>query len=174
MWPEIQRELLPGQTADDRPDLVSRVFKLKYDAFLKDITDNDIFGKVIALIYVIEFQKRGLPHGHSLTILDPSSNPQTPDDINKLICAELPDPDLDPELFQIVIATLLHGPCGSHDRTRSCTKDGKCTCGYPRPFRETTSLVEDGYPAYRRRDDGRFVEKNGFRFDNRHVIPYPP
>jgi hypothetical protein len=28
-WPEIKRELLYGQTATDRPDLVSRVFQLK-------------------------------------------------------------------------------------------------------------------------------------------------
>ena len=28
-WPEIVANLLPGQTASDRPDLVARVFKLK-------------------------------------------------------------------------------------------------------------------------------------------------
>ena len=26
----------------------------------------------------------------------------------------------------------------------------------------------------RRRDDGRSFERNGFRFDNRHVVPYNP
>jgi hypothetical protein len=31
---------------------------------------------------------------------------------------------------------------------------------------------QDGYPQYRRRDDGRRVEKNGFLFDNRHVVPF--
>ena len=29
MWKEIQDELLPGQKADDRPDLVDRVFQIK-------------------------------------------------------------------------------------------------------------------------------------------------
>jgi hypothetical protein len=28
-WPEIQEALEPGQRAEDRPDLVCRVFKLK-------------------------------------------------------------------------------------------------------------------------------------------------
>ena len=28
-WPEVTNALLPGQTAQDRPDLVSRVFHLK-------------------------------------------------------------------------------------------------------------------------------------------------
>ena len=31
-WPEIQENLLPGQTAHDRPDITARVFKLKVDA----------------------------------------------------------------------------------------------------------------------------------------------
>lgn len=170
---EITRELLPGQKADDRPDLVSRVFKVKWDAFLKDITEHKIFGRVEAIIWVIEFQKRCLPHGHTLVILHRDDKPKTPEDVDRLVCAELPDPETEPELFRTVVATLLHGPCGRHDPSRSCTKDGKCTRQYPRPFRDSTSLVEDTYPAYRRRDDGRVVEKQGFQFDNRHVVPYP-
>ena len=30
----------------------------------------------------------------------------------------------------------------------------------------------DGYPHYRRRDDGKYVEKNGHRLDNRYVVPF--
>jgi hypothetical protein len=36
LWPEIQRELKAGQTASDRPDLVSRVFNLKLKSMLKE------------------------------------------------------------------------------------------------------------------------------------------
>jgi hypothetical protein len=36
-WKEITEALLPGQTAQDRPDLVARVFNLKLEALLKDI-----------------------------------------------------------------------------------------------------------------------------------------
>jgi hypothetical protein len=42
---------------------------LKLDALLKDIKDG-VLGNVIAKIWVIEFQKRGLPHAHILLILD--------------------------------------------------------------------------------------------------------
>ena len=35
-WTEIQRELRKGETAQDRPDLVARVFKLKKDQLIKD------------------------------------------------------------------------------------------------------------------------------------------
>ncbi len=37
-WPEIQNNLYPGQRAVDRPDLVSRVFKLYLNDFIKTIT----------------------------------------------------------------------------------------------------------------------------------------
>ena len=36
-WDEITRELLPGQTAADRPDLVARVFRIKVTHFLHDL-----------------------------------------------------------------------------------------------------------------------------------------
>ena len=36
----------------------------------------------------------------------------TPDKIDDVICAEIPDRTIDPELHQIVISNV-HGPCGS-------------------------------------------------------------
>ncbi|KDQ53685.1 hypothetical protein JAAARDRAFT_136560, partial [Jaapia argillacea MUCL 33604] len=68
-WKEIQDELLPGQTASDRPDIVARVFKLKAKALLEDIRTNGILGKVVAHIHTIEFQKQGLPHMHLIIFL---------------------------------------------------------------------------------------------------------
>ena len=34
------------------------------------------------------------------------------------------------------------------------------------------SLDDQGFPTYRRREDGRFVVKNGVQLDNRYVVPY--
>lgn len=45
-WPEITDNLLPNQTASDRPDLVDRVFKLKLEALLKDIVVYGVLGEV--------------------------------------------------------------------------------------------------------------------------------
>jgi hypothetical protein len=53
-WKEIIDVLLLGQTAKDRPELVTRVFNLKFDTFLRDIKDG-VLGNVIAKIWVIEF-----------------------------------------------------------------------------------------------------------------------
>ncbi|KAI9077701.1 hypothetical protein K1719_040307 [Acacia pycnantha] len=36
------------------------------------------------------------------------------------------------------------------------------------------TIDEDGYPTYRRRDDGRTVELSGVPLDNRYVVPYNP
>ena len=68
-WPEIKNNLKPGETPQNRPDLVARVFKLKKDKFIDDIIKGKIFGETIAHLWVIEHQKRGLPHVHILIIL---------------------------------------------------------------------------------------------------------
>ena len=92
-WPEIQKELLPGQKWPDRPDLVARVFKIKLDALVKEINSGQIFGKILGEVGVIEFQKRGLPHAHILYILDKESDPfDTPERIDSCVSAEIPDP----------------------------------------------------------------------------------
>lgn len=58
-WPEIRAALLPGQDAQSRPDLVARVFGQKLRALLEELTKRGIFGRCVAILMVIEFQKRG-------------------------------------------------------------------------------------------------------------------
>ena len=48
------------------------------------------FGPVIAYTYVIEFQKRGLPHMHLLLIVEDQDKPRTPEQIDAVISAEAP------------------------------------------------------------------------------------
>ncbi|CAF4797531.1 unnamed protein product, partial [Rotaria sp. Silwood2] len=69
-WREIEEQLFPGQTPSDRPDLITRVFKLKLDDLIDDLFKKHILGRTIANVFVIEFQKRYLPHCHMLIILD--------------------------------------------------------------------------------------------------------
>ena len=64
-WEEIQTNLLPGQPATDRPDIVCTVFKMKLDQLLRDL-DDGVFGAAAAYSYSIEYQKRGSPHAHLL------------------------------------------------------------------------------------------------------------
>lgn len=53
-----------------------------------------------------------------------------------------------------------------------CMKDGKCSKHYPKDFQDETFVDECGFTVYRRRNDGRYVMKNGVRLDNRSVVPY--
>jgi hypothetical protein len=107
-WPEITECLLPNQTANDRPDIVVRVFKTKLDCLLKVIKNEGFFGTVQGMIHVVEFQKRGLPHAHILIILKSQDKPRTTDDINRFVSAGIPNSNVDRELYQIVTSTMLH------------------------------------------------------------------
>ena len=69
-WPEIKDNLGPGEQANDRPDLIARVFNMKLKALLEDLLHGHVLGKVAAYTYAVEFQKRGLPHVHILIILE--------------------------------------------------------------------------------------------------------
>ena len=60
-WIEIIDALKTWETRENRPDLVSRVFRLKLKEFLDDILKKHIFGIVFDWVYVIEYQKSGLP-----------------------------------------------------------------------------------------------------------------
>jgi hypothetical protein len=77
-WDEINRELYPGQTPQDRPDLVVRVFRAKLEELKDKLLQKDILGKVKAHVYVVEFQKRGLPHAHFLLIMEGRFLPRIP------------------------------------------------------------------------------------------------
>ena len=52
---------------------------------------------------------------------------QTPSDIDRFIFAEIPDKDLDPELYDLVTTCLMHGPCGLNNPNAPCMVDGKCS-----------------------------------------------
>ena len=158
-WPEIVQELRPGETAQDRPDLVARVFRLKLKQLMQDIKKKEIFGKVIGDIHVVEFQKRGLPHAHILVILTDEDRPRTAEEYDSMVCAEIPDKERNPKLYELVVAHMLHGPCGEANPSCPCMKDGKCSKGYPKAFQEETEERVDGFPRYRRRDNGVTVEK---------------
>ncbi|AQK52684.1 hypothetical protein ZEAMMB73_Zm00001d050541 [Zea mays] len=162
-WDEIRRELLPGQTPQDRPDLVVRVFHAKLQELKHRLTKQDILGK-----------KRGLPHAHFLLIMQRKYKLTCPEQYDLLISAEIPSNKY-PELRKMVIKHMMHGPCGSLNPNFPCTKGRKsCKNHYPRPFSDTTLQGKDLYPIYRRRDDDRKEKVRGCELDNRWVVPYNP
>ncbi|XP_058776863.1 uncharacterized protein LOC131651212 [Vicia villosa] len=174
-WPEIKRvtdkiKLYPH----DRPDIISRVFKIKLDELLSDLTKKHVLGRVIAYIYTIEFQKRGLPHAHILLFMHPESKCPSPEDINNIISAEIPSEDDDMQLYHLVKTHMIHGPCGYANTSSPCMKNNQCSKFFPKKFQARTVVDHKGYPLYMRRDTGITVTKKDVDLDNRFVAPYNP
>ena len=103
-----------------------------------------------------------------------NSKPRSPEEVNRLISAELPNPDEEPELYAIVSKMMTHRPCGDVNPRAPCMRDGNCTKRFPKTFRDTTNIEVNGYPEYRRRDNRRCVHYGQQVLDNRHVVPYNP
>jgi hypothetical protein len=125
-------------------------------------------------MYTIEFQKRGLPHAHILLWLDPRDKLDSPDKIDSVICAELPDKAMFPKLYSSVTNFMIHGPCGSGLDGSPCMKEFRCSKFYPKKFVSCTTFDPSGYPIYRCRDFGATVTKKEAVLDNRSVVPYNP
>ncbi|XP_074359006.1 uncharacterized protein LOC141698233 [Apium graveolens] len=128
-WPEIHRMLkfLLGVDVVDAPDVVARVFKMKVDQLLDQIKNKNCFGRCIGVMHVIEFQKRGLPHGHMLIWLHPNDRPKTTEQIDKMVSAEIPNPNIDPIGYEAVKNYMIHGPCGTECVNSPCMVKGRCS-----------------------------------------------
>ncbi|XP_073518740.1 uncharacterized protein [Phyllobates terribilis] len=141
-WEDIGGHLLPGQKSVNRHDLIAQVFKQNLSKRTNLITKSHIYGETQCWMYSVEWQKIGLPHAQILIWLKQKIQPT---EIDNIISAELPDPQIDPLLFDTI--TKKHDPwCSKH---------------YPRSLVQETQTGQDGYPVYRRRKpgDGGFIAK---------------
>ncbi|RZC16770.1 hypothetical protein D0Y65_009892 [Glycine soja] len=132
-WLEIQRSISAlNLFTQDRPDIVTKVFKLKLEQLMSDLKDIKVLGNVLAYIDTIEFQKRGLPHARILLFLDAGSKYPSPVDIDRIISAEIPYSIEQPQLYECVKKHMMHGPCGHTNKQSPCMKDGKCSRYFPK------------------------------------------
>ncbi len=123
---EIKRALLLGQQPQDRPDLVTRMFKIKLKELINDIHKNHILGHTIAGIYVLEFQKPGLPHAHILIFFTEDCKPHTVEDVDRMISVELLNSKTNKLAHETVVKCMMHGPCGAMFPNAPCMEEGKC------------------------------------------------
>ncbi|XP_076884672.1 uncharacterized protein LOC143533936 [Bidens hawaiensis] len=157
-WPEIKRFLkVTNINPEDRPDILSRIFKMKLDSIIKDLKDKKLLGRVSTVVYTVEFQKRGLPHAHLCLFLHPDHKLPGVENVDQFICAEIPDEKEDPTLYSLVKEFMMHGPCGAANLKCSCMIDKRCSKNFPKKFSNATSLDSDGFPIYRRRDSGSYL-----------------
>ncbi|KAG6629755.1 hypothetical protein CIPAW_14G107300 [Carya illinoinensis] len=90
-WQEISNELRLHKESQNRPDLVARVFRAKLEELKDRLFKQQIFGKVLAYVYVIEHQKRRLPHAHFLIILQRNWKLYAPESFDEIVSAKIPD-----------------------------------------------------------------------------------
>ena len=124
--------------------------------------------------YQCLYFRSGLPHAHILVTLEKEYIPHTPDDVDKIISAELPDPEVNPVLYKRVLDHMVNGPCGPLYPNSRCMvqvifpplfsipfflilyQEGdstvkKCEKNFPVAFQEKTRISEYGVLEHRRR-----------------------
>jgi len=106
-------------------------------------------------VYVVEFQKQGLPHTHILLTIVTKDKPVCREDVDRLISAKILDQTIDPLTYDTVTKFMVHGPCVS------CLSDGKCSKLYPKRFCNQNIFDEHGFALYRRRRNLQLVVVNG-------------
>ena len=178
-WPEIIESLPPNTSADDNFDIVDRVFQLKVKALTDDLYRDGIFGEAVAYVEVIEFQKRGLPHVHLVLWL---RRRPTLDEVDEIVCAEIPNVSTHPELHALVSQCMIH-TC----REGVCLDEfGHCKKHFPMAYCNFTHYddANQSFVHYRRRspeNGGNTIivgDEGGSRppsvITNAFVVPYNP
>ncbi|XP_028060049.1 uncharacterized protein LOC114263666 [Camellia sinensis] len=174
-WPKIKAKLHEIEEAQNRPNLIARVFRAKIMELKNELVKKQLFGPITAYTYVIEYQKYGLPHVHFLLVLKSHAKIIHLEEYDTYISAEVPNKDDNPHLYKVVVKHMMRGPCGALKPTNPCmTKKGECKNKYPQEFSEVTMCSENSYPIYRRRNDGKCVNVQGSLLDNKWVVPYNP
>jgi hypothetical protein len=158
-WEEIVSALKPGEIANDRLNLVTRVFVGKLQHLLDGLSKNGTFSEVVADIHVIEWQKRRLPHAHILLILHSDHKQRGFNEYDRMVSAELPNKDAHPTLFEVVTSCMLHGPYGTINPHCPYMANDIYSKGYHKAFTKHTTDTIGFYQTYRHQDDGRTFER---------------
>ena len=114
------------------------------------------FGRVLAHVSGIEFQKRGLMHVHIIPFLDQEAkfSLQDPLQVDKFISAEIP-PNSMPHLRRPVLKHMIFKLC-TDKASAPCLKQGKSSKRFPKPLRpEACSTDGDYYANYKKKTPRR-------------------
>ena len=187
--PHILAAIDENMDPSDRPDIIARIFKQHVQELINMLYNGDVPGweNAIGQIYVIEFQKRGLPHVHLLVILKRDYAIED-DDIDKYAVARIPDRDNDEDdkLWNHVVTKMVHRPCGEFNSKSKCMDNvkRKCCFGYPKEYQAVSYIDESGSAIYKRlspdmggnsawistpNSDGEYVD---YEITDRDIVPY--
>lgn len=85
----------------------------------------------IPIVYTVEFQKRGFPHANIVLWLADLDNILTPEDIDEIMCAKIPDKETDSIGYTAVSQLMIHGPSGNANPKCPCMIRGKSSKYFP-------------------------------------------
>lgn len=93
---------------------------------------------------------------HLIGTLAQDAKFRTMDDVDRSVSAQIPSADDDPELYTLVEKHHVHGPnCANNPRAMCKNDRGFCRWDFPKAYRSSTRLNEDGRIEYARPDNGR-------------------
>uniref|UniRef100_A0A6N2KDQ4 Helitron helicase-like domain-containing protein n=1 Tax=Salix viminalis TaxID=40686 RepID=A0A6N2KDQ4_SALVM len=141
---KIKRELNKDRAYkhEDKPDIITRVFRAKLLDKLKFLKSGVPFGKTIDDVCAIEFQKRRLP-------------------------PEMPDKNIDPLCHEIFSKFMIHSSCGVARPKNVCAKSFPKKFRSLTTLGENGLVC-----YRRREFCDNFVLKNGIMLFNDNVVPY--
>ncbi|KAH1004418.1 hypothetical protein HUJ05_005232 [Dendroctonus ponderosae] len=90
----------------------------KFLEFLDDIINKQFDGTVQNYFYVVEFQKRGLPHVHLLITLHHRDKLDSAEKVNEIIRSTIADVDSEPMLYGREAENYLHRKCSGQEGSR--------------------------------------------------------
>ena len=114
--------------------MTSKIFRAKLQYLKDQLFKKKIFGKVVAHIHVIEFQKRGLSHVHIIIILQEGYKILSKDQFDRYVSIKFPNKELYPDLYELIVKNMIHNPCGKYMSIKSCIVNDKCKFHHPRDF----------------------------------------
>lgn len=131
------------------------------------------FCPVIVHIYVIKFQKRGLPHTHMLLIFNCGRKISSTKQVDKIVSCKFPDKNIHFYLHSVIVKHNMHGSCGNLNPKNTCKGKNNCYKNkYPKDYCNSTMFGDNSYPQYRLRNNGIYVKVRGKMLDNQWVVLY--
>ena len=170
---------------------------MKLKAIEEDLYKKGVFGRFVAHLRVIEFQKRDLPHAHILIILDERDRINTAEQVVSAGLPPHPSSIFDDDegnqrarrdqlkkLRDTVCKWMIHGPCGGEKPKAPCMYNNNgdqttiCSKNFPKQLEDDTFTDQSkSYVRYRRRAPGNGEHEalvNDRHVTNAWVVPYSP
>ena len=90
---------------------------------------------------------------HILLIIDDADELKRPEDRQGGVCGEIPDPELNAELHEIVSISMIQGPRGELYCNSPCIQGSHrgnhhCTKNFPKPFCHDIVVKQDAFREY--------------------------